>query len=78
MTGKVIGPIRQTEIIATGRGVRVRHFLRDVYGGRNWRKMKGTARVEIDDGWIGDAEIHWYEAHGVGKVEWKIKRKLEP
>jgi len=78
MTAKVIGPIRQTEIIATGRGVRVRHFLRDVYGGRNWRKMKGTARVEIDDGWIGDAEIHWYEAHGVGKVEWKIKRKLEP
>jgi hypothetical protein len=40
--------------------------------------MKGVARVEKDDGWIGNAEIHWYDAHGVGKVQWKIKRKLEP
>lgn len=40
--------------------------------------MKGVARVEKDDGWIGHAEVHWYEAHGLGKVQWKIKRKLEP
>ena len=46
-------------------------------GGQNWRKMKGVARVEDDYCYIGDAEIHWYEAHGIGKVRWKIKRRLE-
>jgi len=40
--------------------------------------MKGVARVEKDDGWIGYAEVHWFEAHGIGKVQWKIKRKLDP
>ncbi len=39
--------------------------------------MKGIAQVEQDNGWIGNAEIHWFEAHGIGKVQWKIKRKLE-
>jgi hypothetical protein len=40
--------------------------------------LKGVARVERDDGWIGNAEVHWFEAHGVGRVRWKIKRKLDP
>jgi len=38
--------------------------------------MKGVARVEDENGWIGDAEIHWFEAHGVGRVRWKIKRRF--
>ncbi len=68
---------RGVEEIASGRGILIRAFLERNYGGRHWRKMKGIARVEKDDGWIGNAEVHWFEAHGIGKVRWKIKRKLE-
>jgi len=74
---KILGSISQIEVIASGRGVRVADDLRDRYGGSRWRKMKGVARIEDDYGWIGNAEIHWFEAHGVGRVCWKIKRKLE-
>lgn len=48
--------------------------LRRRYGGTRWRKLKGTARVTLADGTIREAELHWYEAHGVGKRELKIKR----
>ena len=75
---KIHGAVTQISVIATGRGMKILQFLRERYGGRNWRKVKGMARVERDDGWIGRAEIHWFEAHGVGRVRWKIKRKLEP
>ncbi len=71
---RILGPIREIRCIAEGRGVRLRQFLRDTYGGRNWRKMKGITLVEKEDGWIGNAEIHWFEAHGVGRRDWKIKR----
>ena len=74
---RFLGGLRNVQIIARGRGVRVREFLKEQYGGRRWRKMKGVARVETNDGYIGDAEIHWYEAHGVGAVGWKVKRPLE-
>jgi hypothetical protein len=63
-------------VIARGRKVRIRRFLQETYGGRNWRKMKGVSRIEDEYGAIGDAEIHWFEAHGVGRVRWKIKRKF--
>lgn len=75
---RLLSKVREVSEIAKGRGIRNLQLLVDEYGGRNWRKLKGIARVEKDDGWIGDAEIHWYEAHGVGRVQWKIKRKLEP
>ncbi len=74
---RILSPVRQTQCIAEGRAVRLRQFLLETYGGRHWRKMKGIALVEKEDGWIGNAEIHWFEAHGVGKVKWKIKRELE-
>ena len=74
---RFLGRLRDVEIIARGRGVRLREILKEQFGGRRWRKMKGVARVEANDGYIGDAEIHWYEAHGVGAVFWKIKRPLE-
>jgi hypothetical protein len=48
-----------------------------IYGGRRWRKLKGTARVKLADGTICHAEVHWYEAHGIGAREFKIKRILE-
>jgi hypothetical protein len=51
--------------------------LSKLYGGRRWKKLKGTAIVELADGTMGHAEVHWYQAHGVGAKEFKIKRILE-
>jgi hypothetical protein len=65
------------ETIATGKAIRERRRLQKSYGGRRWRKLKGTARVKLADGTICYAEVHWYEAHGVGSKEFKIKRILE-
>ena len=74
---KLLGPIRDATIIAKGRGLRVRQYLTRKYGSGNWRKMKGLALIEDDYGWIGKAEIHWYEAHGIGRVDWKIKTRFQ-
>jgi hypothetical protein len=74
---KVIGRILDVETIASGKGIRERRRLRKLYGGRRWRKLKGTARVKLADGTICHAEVHWYEAHGIGARELKIKRILE-
>ena len=65
------------EIIATGRGVRSRGRLRKKYGSGRWRKMKGNADVRLQDDTLRHAEVHWYEAHGIGKKEFKIKRFLD-
>ncbi len=73
-TFKIIGPIRDVEVIARGREVRVRERLKRAYGHGRWRKMKGVAVVELPDGTTCEAEIHWYEAHGIGRTEFKIKR----
>lgn len=70
---KIISDIQQIETIAIGRGIHHLDHLRKRYGARHWRKRKGLARVELEDGTIGRAEIHWYEAHGVGKKELKLK-----
>jgi hypothetical protein len=70
-------PIREVETIASGVGVENRKYLRLRYGGRRWRKMKGVASVRLHNGKIVQAEIHWYEAHGIGKKDFKIKRLLE-
>ncbi len=74
---KIIGPILDVEKIASGRGTQERRRLRRLYGGRLWKQLKGTAQVELADGTMCHAEVHWYEAHGVGKKELKIKRILE-
>ena len=74
---KIIGKIEDVETIASGKGIREGWRLRKVYGGRRWRKLKGTAAVKLADGTMGYAEVHWYEAHGVGTREIKIKRILE-
>jgi hypothetical protein len=65
------------ETIASGKSIRERRRLRRLYGGRRWRKLKGTTRVMLADGTICYAEVHWYEAHGIGSREFKIKRILE-
>ena len=69
---EVLGDITNIEVIAEGRGLRVRRFLREQYGRRHWRKLKGTATVRLADGRIRDAELHWYEAHGIGRKGFKI------
>mgnify|MGYP001020578994 CR=1 FL=1 len=73
---RVVGGIRAIEIIATGRGIRELRRLRKSYGGQRWRKMKGVATVELAGGRHVEAELHWYEAHGVGRREMKLKQIL--
>ena len=65
------------EIIAAGRSIRQLARLRTQHGGGRWRKLKGTATVRLADGELRHAEIHWYEAHGIGRVRHKIKRFLD-
>ena len=69
----LLSDVRSIETIASGRRVRIRGQLRKKYGGRHWRKAKGIALVRDPLGNIYEAEVHWYEAHGVGRVDWKIK-----
>jgi len=75
---KIIGRIADVETIAAGKSIRERRRLQKLYGGRRWRKLKGTATIKLADGTICHAEVHWYEAHGVGTKEFKIKRILKP
>lgn len=74
---EIVGRIRDIETIAVGRGVRELARLRREYGRGRWRKLKGTALVRLEDGSIHTAEIHWYEAHGLGRCAIKIKRILD-
>ncbi len=74
---EVVGDVKGTEQIAAGPSVHAQARLRKTYGGARWRKLKGTARVRLQDQTVRSAEIHWYEAHGVGRKETKIKRFLD-
>ena len=70
---EIVSEISNVETIATGLGVRDRARLRKQYGRVRWRKVKGIAKVRLPSGRIRLAEIHWYEAHGIGKKEFKLK-----
>ena len=74
---KVLGAVRDVETIAVGGGVRVRQRLNRTYGRGRWRKMKGYATVRLNNGMVLEAEVHWFEAHGIGRKDLKIKRLLE-
>lgn len=76
MNFKIKGDIRAIETIASGRGIKNLRRLNKVYGKANWRKLKGICQVRLEDGAVLEAEVHWYEGHGVGKREMKIKRYL--
>jgi hypothetical protein len=71
---RIIGDIQDPQTIAAGRSLRARRRLRRSYGGSHWRKCKGFGVVELASGEIRSAEVHWYEASGVGRKEFKIKR----
>jgi hypothetical protein len=73
---RIKGTIREIETIATGHGIRNLNRLNKIYGKANWRKLKGICYVELEDGTVREAEVHWYEGHGIGKKEAKIKRYL--
>ncbi len=73
---EIRGEVTRLETIAEGRGIRDLPRLQQWYGGTRWRKLKGVALVRLPDGRSCWAEIHWYEAHGVGARERKIKRLL--
>lgn len=70
---EIVGEITRVEIIAVGRSIRVLPLLNKKYGRARWRKLKGEATVKLMDGSFRRAEIHWYEAHGVGRRDLKIK-----
>lgn len=74
---ELAGEIADIEAIAAGRGVRDKRRLDRLYGKGRWRKMKGVGRIRLPDGWVVLAELHWYEAHGIGRKEIKAKRYLE-
>jgi hypothetical protein len=71
---ELISEITGTETFATGRGIRELPRLKKIYGSGRWRKRKGFARVRLGDGSEHEAELHWYEATGIGRKELKIKR----
>lgn len=77
MDFEIIGDLSDIETFATGHSIRERRRLRRVHGAARWRKRKGIALVRLEDGTVAKAEIHWYEAHGIGRKELKIKRLLE-
>lgn len=76
MDFKIIGKIRDIESIAAGRGINDLARLQKKYGKGRWRKIKGFAKVKLRDNSTHTAEIHWYEAHGIGKKEFKLKFPL--
>ncbi len=73
----IIGEISEIETIAVGSNIREIHNLRKQFGRGRWRKLKGTVRVKLQNGRIRLAELHWYEAHGIGKRKIKIKTFLD-
>ncbi|MEO8349551.1 MAG: hypothetical protein ABI610_11610 [Acidobacteriota bacterium] len=76
MAFEVVGRITNVETIATGREIREFRNLVRLYGVARWRKRKGAAAVRLPGGRIRVAEVHWYEAHGIGRKEMKIKKYL--
>ena len=76
MRFEIVGEISEVETFARGSGIRETARRRRAYGRGRWRKRKGIARVRLADGTIRMGEIHWYEATGIGRKEFKIKRLL--
>jgi hypothetical protein len=74
---EVIGQIEHIETIAVGAGIRNLAQIKKIYGPGRWRKLKGKAHVKLHNGKTRLVELHWYEAHGIGRKDMKIKRYVE-
>jgi hypothetical protein len=77
MLGDIVGEITAVETIALGRAIRDLPRLEKLYGKGRWRKMKGKALMRLPSGRVRLVELHWYEAHGIGRRELKRKRYLD-
>lgn len=77
MRFEILGRIESVEVIAVNNAIRDIRRLRRLYGDSRWRKLKGVARIRKTNGDIRKAELHWYEAHGIGRREIRVKRILE-
>ncbi len=74
---EIISEITDIEVVASGKAIRDLARLRKQYGEGRWRKLKGIGTIRLRDGTVYQAELHWYEAHGIGRKEFKRKRYLE-
>lgn len=74
---EIVSEITEVEIIATGRGIRILPVLQEQYGAGRWRKLKGFATIRLLDGSVRQAELHWFETHGIGKKKIRIKRLMD-
>lgn len=74
---EILGDLVGVEVIAVGRGIRELARLQKKYGRGRWRKMKGFATIQLANGKVRRAELHWYEAHGIGRKEFKRKGYVE-
>ncbi len=77
MKFKIVGKIEQERTLAAGSKIREIARLRKVYGQGRWRKRKGIAKIQFQDGTTRTAEVHWYEATGIGRKEYKIKHFVD-
>ena len=77
MDFEIVGDVTEVETIAVGSGIRELRRLRRLYGNGRWRKMKGVASIRLRNGRVRLTELHWYEAHGIGKKEFKRKRYVD-
>ena len=77
MEFEILGDITEIEAIAVGKAIRELPRLRRQYGSGRWRKLKGVATIRLSSGRVRRAELHWYEAHGIGRKEFKRKRYLD-
>ena len=77
MIFEIVGEIINIETIAIGSKIREIARLREEFGQGRWRKLKGETNVRLINGRIRRAEVHWYEAHGIGKRKMKIKDYLD-
>ncbi|MEW5983120.1 MAG: hypothetical protein AB1806_12235 [Acidobacteriota bacterium] len=77
MRFELVGAIEDAETIAVGPSLKVRAFLKRAYGPGRWRKRKGRATVRLPNGNLWRVELHWYEAHGIGRRDLKIKKFVD-
>jgi hypothetical protein len=71
---EIVGELSNREIIAGNSAIDIIAIVRQQYGGRRWRQLKGFATVRLEDGSLSEAEVHWYECAGIGRRRMKIKR----
>ncbi len=74
---ELLDSLSDIEVIAVNVSIRELKKLKKQFGGRRWRKLKGIGSVKFPDGSVHKAELHWYEAHGIGKRKLKVKRRLD-